>query len=44
MLKRRLAHLVLVALVTAGAGLGAAACGGATAGSGRTSPPSSTGK
>lgn len=41
--KRRLARLVLTAVLLGGAAVGAAGCGGSKAGSGRTSPPSTTG-
>lgn len=42
MLKRRLIRLLVVAAVAAGLTGGTAACGGAEAGDGQTSPPSTT--
>jgi len=41
--KRRIARLVFAAALTAGVALGVAGCGGATAGDGVTSPPSTSG-
>jgi len=41
--KRRITRLVFAAALTAGVALGLAGCGGATAGDGVTSPPSTSG-